>query len=581
MSILSCTQSLAVTGSGGSGAITVGNMLLQIAASSGLYGIMRRSVGPQIRGGESAALLRLSAQPVSGPDDRFDLLLAFDWLNADRFALEIPLDSASLIISDSAHSEIPDVILQSGARVIQIPLQQMAADISGGRVNMIGLGLLCALLELPSELSRTVIRSTLASKGEAAIEAALQSFDAGARYETSFQLPCPALQGGTTAARWNISGNEACALGALQGGVRFVAAYPITPATDLLEWLAPRIEKIGGSLLQAEDELASINMVIGASFGGVCSMTATSGPGLSLMAEGIGLAIASEIPLVVVNVTRGGPSTGIPTKSEQSDLNIALYGQHGDAPHLVLAPQNISDCIQTTRWAVQLAEILQTPAIVLSDQFLGQSRFVIPAPEPVVDSDSIARLRQIQHSASATPYQRYLINDSAISPMALPGTAGCSYTADGLEHTCTGKPSSIATDHHDQLDKRQHKLTRYAFGTQWAEVQGSGPIAILCWGSSSMAVLEAAERLQQSGQPVKVIAIRLLAPAQTAALERELQDVSQLLVVEQSHSQQFYRYLRAHYALPAQVQVYAKPGPLAITPGQICQALQALSGESI
>ncbi|MCK4710480.1 MAG: 2-oxoglutarate synthase, partial [Gammaproteobacteria bacterium] len=360
------------------------------------------------------------------------------------------------------------------------------------------------------------------------------------------------------------------------GGVRFVAAYPITPATEVLEWLSPRLEKIGGTLLQAEDELASINMVVGASFGGVTSMTATSGPGLSLMSEGIGLAVASETPLVVVNVTRGGPSTGIPTKSEQSDLNVALYGLHGDAPHLVLAPQNISDCIVTTRWAVQLAESLQTPAIVLSDQFLGQSRSIISAPE----SPDLPVMRELAQPEKDKVYQRYAITDSGISPMAIPGTSGCGYTADGLEHKPSGQPSSIATDHHDQLDKRQHKLSSFEFGDNWADIHGTGKTAIITWGSSTAAVLEAAQRLELLGQSIKVISIRLLAPAQTTALENELVDVNQMLIVEQSHSKQFYHYLRAHYSLPAEINVYAEPGPLPITPGDIIKAALDMKGES-
>ena len=161
-------------------------------------------------------------------------------------------------------------------------------------------------------------------------------------------------------------------MGALRGGVRFAAAYPITPASEILEWLAPSFAKVGGVLLQAEDELAAINMIIGASFGGTPALTATSGPGLALMIEALGLATAAEIPVVVVDVMRAGPSTGIPTKSEQADLNIAVYGLHGDAPHLVLAPQSIADCLFTTQWAVYLAEALQAPAVVLSDQFIGR-----------------------------------------------------------------------------------------------------------------------------------------------------------------------------------------------------------------
>ena len=183
-----------------------------------------------------------------------------------------------------------------------------------------------------------------------------------------------------------ITGNQAAALGALRGGVRFAAVYPITPATDLSEWMAPRLQKLGGQLIQAEDEIASMNMVLGASFGGIPSMTITSGPGLALMTETLGLAVAAEVPAVVVNVMRGGPSTGIPTKSEQSDLNIALYGLHGDAPHLVLASQSVADCLTTTQWAVQLSEALQCPAIVLSDQFMGQALTICERPAPLPDA---------------------------------------------------------------------------------------------------------------------------------------------------------------------------------------------------
>jgi 2-oxoglutarate ferredoxin oxidoreductase subunit alpha len=182
------------------------------------------------------------------------------------------------------------------------------------------------------------------------------------------------------AGRWMISGNEAAGLGAGRGGVRFAAAYPITPATEILEWMAPALTKVGGTLVQAEDELASINMIIGASYGGIPSLTATSGPGLALMTESIGLAVASEVPIVIVDVMRGGPSTGIPTKSEQSDLNMAVYGLHGDAPHIVVAPTSVADCVFTTQWAVHLAESMQVPAIVLSDQFIGQARAVVGRP---------------------------------------------------------------------------------------------------------------------------------------------------------------------------------------------------------
>ena len=219
-----------------------------------------------------------------------------------------------------------------------------------------------ALAGIDQENVTALLAKKLARKGEAAIEASTQAVAAG--YEAASAIPSPCAAPSLEApqkGRWMINGNQAAGLGALRGGVRFVAAYPITPATEILEWMAPNLARLGGTLVQAEDELASINMAIGASYGGIPSLTATSGPGLALMMEGLGLSVGSEVPVVVVDVMRGGPSTGIPTKSEQSDLNIAVYGFHGDAPHVVVAPTSVADCLFTVQWAVHLAEALQSP----------------------------------------------------------------------------------------------------------------------------------------------------------------------------------------------------------------------------
>ena len=226
------------------------------------------------------------------------------------------------------------------------------------------------------------------------------------------------------------------------------------------------------------------------------------------MLESMGLAVAAEVPALVVNVMRGGPSTGCPTKSEQTDLNVALYGLHGDAPHLVLGALDHADCILTTEWAVRLAEALQTLAVVLSDQYLAQSRALMAKPKyhlPKIPPRSIAE--------EGENYQRYKITGSGVSPMAIPGTALNMYVADGLEHNEKGKPSSTAEDHQPQLDKRSRKISEFDFGEYWADIRGQGTTAIITWGSTSGAVREAAERLRSSGEMVKVIAIRLLLPA--------------------------------------------------------------------
>lgn len=564
--------SIALTGSGGAGVMTAGQILLDAAAKAGYYGLMSRSSGPQIRGGEAAALVRISTKPVSSLDDRYDLVVAFDWQNVQRFADELPMNGDSLILTDPAEGDIPAAIAAYGARVAQVPFAELAKSIPGGRANMIGLGLVAALIGLPVEPIVEVLAAALKKKGEEALKASTAGLTLGAETAKAIApIAQLATAPETSVAHWNISGNEAAGLGAVRGGVRFCAAYPITPGTEILEWLAPNLAALGGTLVQAEDEIASITMCLGASFGGVPSITATSGPGLSLMIEAIGLSVASETPVVVVDVMRGGPSTGIPTKCEQSDLNIAVYGLHGDAPHLVVAPNSIGDCVFSTQWAVHLAEHLQTAAIVLSDQAMGQSRAIIDRP---ADLAFMAR-RLTATAVEGEAYQRYKLTANGISPMAIPGTPGCMYTSDGLEHNERGTPSSTAADHQKQMDKRLRKLMQHDYGNHWADIEGEGEIAVVTWGSVTSPCIEAVERLTAKGAKIKLISLRLLLPALPEKLHAELAGVKKLLVVEQTHGAQFHKYLRAHYELPETVEVLNRPGPLPIRPHEVETRLAA------
>jgi 2-oxoglutarate/2-oxoacid ferredoxin oxidoreductase subunit alpha len=561
--------SIAIIGSGGAGALTTGNFLLEAACAAGWYGLMTRTVGPQIRGGEAAALVRLATHPIECMPERYDLLIGIDWLNANRFGAEIDVGPHSLVISDPRGGELPAIVSRAGARVVEVPIKELAKAIPEGRANMIVLGMAAALLGLGEEALAAVLAKRLADKGQSAIEASRAGLKAGLAAAADLDLGKHLSPPQASAAkRWLVSGNETTGLGALRGGVRFAAAYPITPASEILEWLAPSFTKVGGVLLQAEDELAAVNMIIGASFGGTPALTATSGPGLSLMIEALGLATAAEIPIVVIDVMRGGPSTGIPTKSEQADLNIAVYGLHGDAPHLVLAPQSIADCLFTTQWATYLAETLQTPAIVLSDQFIGQARAAIERP---ADLAFIGQRLQARNIAGA--YQRYALAAGGVSPMALPGTRGGQYTADGLTHTPRGTPTSSVGDHHTQLDKRRNKLEGFDYGDHWATTEGSGELAVITWGSLTGPVREAIALAAHDGIEVKLVAPRLLSPPQPARFAAALAGMTRVLVVEQSHGGQFHRYLRAHYDLPGAVNVLSRPGPLPIGPEEIHRAI--------
>jgi len=562
--------SVAIVGSGGAGAITAGNLLLEAAARAGSYGILTRSVGPQIRGGEAAALIRLSNVPIDSIGDSYDILLALDWKNTDRFAAELPMGPDSLIITDPDQGVIPAVIAGCGAQVREISIAKLSKSVNKGRPNMIALGVLAEILSISQTSIQAVLHNQLGEKGEQALQASVDAVVSGmaaARELAKHSLPRSLNKG---AGNWLITGNQATGLGAVQAGVRFVAAYPITPATEVLEWLATALQKVGGRLVQAEDELASINMIIGASFGGIPSLTATSGPGLSLMMEGLGLAVSAEVPIVVVDVMRVGPSTGIATKAEQSDLNIAIYGLHGDAPHLVLAPVSIPDCLCTAQWSVQLAETLQVPVILLSDQYLGQAMAIIEPPDVMP-----AQAGRALAITSADEYLRYLNTASGVSPMAIPGTPGLQYTADGLEHTQAGTPSTRAEDHALQMDKRHRKIDLHDYGAYWADIEGTGEYAILTWGSTTGAVREALARLRLEGlTDIRLVAIRLLSPVRPELFRQAMTGVRQALVIEQSHSGQFYHYLRAHYDLPPRTEQFHRTGPLLLRPGETASRIK-------
>jgi len=559
--------SVALLGKGGTGVVTAGDMLLAAAARCGLYGLMIRAVGPQIRGGESAALVRLSTSPVNCLDDRFDVLLGIDWKHAERIIGDITVAADSVVVTDPAEDEVPQSISATGAEIRELEMAALAESVKGGRVNMVALGYVGCLAGLPEDAISHAIEKKIAAKGRAAVEASIVAAKLGMASATS---AVPTLTVNEDAGdRWMISGNHATGLGAIRGGVRFAAAYPITPATEILEWLAPRLRDAGGTLTQAEDELASVNMAIGASFGGVPSLTATSGPGLSLMIEGIGLAVCAEIPIVVVNVMRVGPSTGIPTKPEQSDFNAAVYGLHGDAPHIVVAPTSVSDCVFTTQWAVHLAEATQAPVIVLSDQFIGQAN-VVADPIPAI---SFFAKRKLAEDIGAD-FERHAITADGISPMPLPGTRGGQYTGDGLEHSTAAKPSGSIEDHNVQLDKRARKIANFDYGQHWADIEGDGELAIVSWGSTASVILEALQRLPDDlAAKLKLISMRLLLPVRQDEMAAALDGVKRLIVIEQNHTGQLYRFLRGWYDLPADVDTLHRPGPDVFRPGEIAAKL--------
>lgn len=556
-------------GSGGSGAMTAGAVLLRAAAHAGYYGLMTQLFGAQVRGGESAALVQIATAPIEAQPDRYDLFVALDWEKIDQFAAEIPLDETTVILADPEAGPVTPGIAKSKGRVVPLSMSDRQASklergLRGRRVNMFAAGVVGTVIGLAAGDLQAAIGKIFAGKGDDLIAANVKGAAAGIAAAAGLTLNVR-LEPPNPAARWLISGNQAIALGALRGGVRFVGCYPITPATDLVEWLAPHLNKLGGRLVLGEDELASINMALGAAYGGTPAMTVTSGPGFSLMIETLGLAVAAEIPLVLVDVMRAGPSTGIASKTEQSDVNLAIYGAHGDAPHVVMAPISVADCINTAEYAVYVAESLQVPVIVLSDQALGQATTVIDPsserPKPLK--------RRTDGAPAAKPFKRYALGADAVTPMPLPGTPAHEWVADGLTHNEAGLPASGAGMHVAQINKRAKKIQRFDPGNYWGESWGEGDTAVLAFGSTIGPARAAARRLAASGHQLRVIALRVLSPLPLEQIARALQGVRRIIVVEQNHGAQLYHHLIGQKAIPASAESVARPGPLPFRPSEI------------
>lgn len=560
-------QSLAVVfaGSGGSGAMTAGAVFLRAGAHAGYYGLMTQLFGAQVRGGESAALVQIATEPVETPPDRYDVFVALDWEKLDQFASEIPLDEASVIVADPQAGVASPNIARSKARTVALAMSEGVKHGRGAkRVNMFAVGAICGLVGLSTGDLEVAVAKVFAGRDEDMVHAnrvgAVAGFAASSGLPLNLRMGPPRRNG-----HWLISGNQAIALGALRGGVRFVGCYPITPATDLVEWLAPHLIKLGGRLVLGEDELASVNMAIGASYGGTPSMTVTSGPGFSLMIEALGLATAAEIPLVLIDVMRAGPSTGIASKTEQSDVNLAIYGAHGDAPRIVMAPMSVADCAGTGEYAAYVAEALQTPVIVLSDQQIGQSTAVIdpdhPRPKPLT--------RRVDGVAPDKPFKRYALDGDPLTPMPIPGTPGHEWVAEGLTHNEAGLPASGAGPHVAQINKRAKKIARFDAGDWWGQCWGDSATAIVAFGSTIGPAREAARRLAVAGRPVRVVGLRVLAPLPAEQLARALNGVRRIIVVEQNHGAQLYHYLLGRKAIPPAAESVARPGPLPYRPSEI------------
>lgn len=536
-----------VAGESGDGSNATGEMLAQAAARSGLHVFTFRTTPAEIKGGPVMVQVRASNAPVRSMGDAVDVLFAF---NQEAWDLHHAAMARNAVLLYDPDELTPPADFHGIA--YPIPINRLAQEAGNRRgKNVAAMGVVATLFGLGSNKLEDIVRAKLGKKADL-LELNLASLRAGIDYvKHSVAKVDPFwMESISEQRRLVMTGNQAIVAGALQAGIGFFAGYPITPASDIMEGLASILPGIGGGYLQAEDEIASIMSCIGASFGGKKAMTATAGPGLALMGEALGLASMTEIPLVVVDAQRGGPSTGLPTKMEQSDLNIAVYGGHGDSPRIVLAPASVAECFHLTVWAFNLAEQYQTPVIILSDYSLSFRTETLEPP----NLSAYPPVERLQPQGDIQPgaYQRYKINGSYVSPMALPGTPNAQYTATGLEHNEYGNPAYSAEAHVMMSEKRWRKFEPLKESRDYVRRFGSerARLGILCWGTTAGPARGAVYMASQEDLPIALLQVQMLSPLPEAAIREFIASVDMVLVPEVNYQGQFARLIQATFGIP-------------------------------
>lgn len=572
---------IGMAGSGGDGIVAAGEALIASAAADGYHAIMTKSFGSQIRGGESSCRVRLSTRPVLNPSGTLDVAVALNWDDFLKFGAELPVGGRTVVVYESKTGVAPDklpLVGVSPSEVIPVPITEIAKQTGGSdrAKNTVVLGLLSGWFGISGESIMKGLRKRLGKKGPKVVEAAESSFAAGVEYakqhplRESMQLDAPT---GPASTKLLTDGNDMSAAAAIFAGCQFFGGYPITPSSEVMQFMSREIWKYGGALIQAEDEIAGIGAAVGASFAGKKALTATSGPGMSLKSEIIGLATIAELPLVIINVQRGGPSTGIPTKPEQSDLFQAAFSAHGDALRPVLAPTGVADTFSVTVEAFNLAERYQTPVIVLSDQEIAQRKETV---DPIDTSKFELVERKRPTAAELENYVRFKQTESGISPISHPGMPGGNYLASGIEHNEDGAPTASGIVHARMNEKRFRKFDTLKKRRDLFQIEGdpSAPLALISWGSTAGVCREALEIAKRKGLQVKLLVPYLLFPVVERVYRDFFTGLKAGLVVEQSHQGQLYRILRMYLDVPAGVQPFCRSGSNPFLPGEIVTRLQ-------
>ena len=553
------TFNILIGGEAGQGLITVGQILSRILVRSGYFIVVTQDYQSRIRGGHNTFAMRVGMDEVTAPKKSIDLLIAFD---SDTVALhQGDIHADGLIVLDEAVNIESDLALK-------VPFKDLAQERFS---NIVALGVVGFLLGLDQDLMAQTVDDffgkkdvTLATENQHVLSVAAEW---AGTHTTSHHNLAPVSK---PRGHLMMNGNEAIAFGALSAGLKFYSFYPMTPATSIGLNLAAHAKKMGFVVEQAEDEIAAINMAIGASFTGAPSMVATSGGGFALMVEGVSLAAMTETPVVVVVAQRPGPATGLPTRTEQGDLELVLHSGHGEFPRAIFTPGTVEECFHLTRNAFELAERYQGPMFLLTDQFLADSyRSVVP-----FDIKNFPTVHAGTKKSGSSHYTRYVIIESGISPRLLPGMSENLVVADSDEHTEGGHITEDLLLRKRMVEKRLRKEKGICAEVIPPQMEGEEKpdLLLISWGSSKGAVNEAASHIRSEGRKVATLHFSQVWPLIPEQFIRYLESARNVVIVEGNAYGQLARLIRRETGFQIRNKVLRYDG-LPITPDFIIREL--------
>ncbi len=570
---------ISICGSAGDGTIAVGDIFKRAMARAGYRVIAFDHYPAEIRGfGKCISRTRISTNQVYSMKSYSDVLVSLNDLHAIPHVGEVR-DYGAIIYDSAPMSAVAEGAhisghLMPGHLPYALPIRELSELATGANRsrNIVALGFIAGLYQLPQQAFHQAIAAKFETKAPAVADTALAAFDSGFKSGSS-TYKFDDVQIDHSRARKNggevrmMTGNGAIAHGCLEAGIETFFGYPITPATGIMERLAVEMPRRGGRLVQTEDEIAAISATIGAGYAGARAATATSGPGLALMAEMLGLGVMAEVPAVVFVSQRGGPSTGMPTKTEQSDLNLAVWGGHGDARRIVLAPTNVEGCRRCAARAFEMAEKFQVPVIVLIDLYLSNRYETV-----FLQGEDNFLPKNWQRVGSSSPgdnYRRYELTADGLSPRCVPGEAGGIHTATGLEHDEYGHPNDNP-DVHSLMSKKRHEKLRDAmkypginFTKRFGD-KGKIDVGLLAWGSTFGEALEAVLLAREEGIRCAAMKVVMMSPLPTRPILRFCNDCQQVLVPELNYTGQFANLVAGELGRPVVRVSHATGAPMDI-----------------